>query len=426
MEQTSKQQVIELIKASKRILILGSSGPTGDTVGSILALTSVLNNLEKKVSALISEELPENLRFLPFGQMIEKKLDDSSEFVIKVNVKDKPLDKLSYNKEGQFLNIILTTKEGHLEGGDVEFVSSLKYDLIIVLDTPDIDKIDRIYDKHTKLFFETPLINIDHHAGNEGYGTLNLVDLTATSTSEIMTALIDSLGTNLINEDVATCLLAGIIDDTSSFKNISTTPKSFTVSAQLLAAGARQQEIVDNLFKSKSLRTLKLWGKILDSLVSEDNLIWSAIDNKTYSELRASIEDIYGVINELLSTVPEANTVVIFVEEIPGETRIIIRCRKEASATKMSQVFGITGSKSEAVLQLMGEPKEIATKFFERLKNKAQNSTPNDNVSVKEVEPKIQKDPGSKNLFNEEESTEEEVCFNGEESDPEDIRTWNP
>jgi len=426
MEQTVKQQVIELIKTSQRILVVGPSGPTGDTIGSMLALGSVLITLNKKVSLLISEDLPENLQFLPFTDMIVKKIDESSEFVIKINVKDKSLDKLSYNKESDFLNIILTTKTGQLSSEEVQFTSSLRYDLIIVLDTPDIDKIDRIYDKHTQLFFETPLINIDHHVGNEGYGTLKLIDLTATSTAEILTVLIDSLGDNLINEDVATCLLTGIIDDTSSFKNVSTTPKSLTVSAQLLAAGARQQEIVDNLYKSKSLKTLKLWGKVLDSLVNEENLIWAVVDNKIYSSLKASIGDIYGVINELLTTVPGANTVVIFIEDVPGETRIIIRCRKDASATKMSQVFGITGSKSEAVLQLMGEPREIAVKFFERLKNKTEKEIEATYSNNKGDIKKTKNDKNTKNLFIEDESINEEVSFSETNEIIDDIKIWNP
>lgn len=370
MEQTPKQQVIELIKKSTKVLVLGCSGPTGDTVSSIMALSAVLRKLDKEVTAVVSDHYPENLGFLPHKNLIQNSVNLNADFVISVSIKNKPIGKLSYNKTDDALNIILTPGKEKLTAADVTFSEATNYEIIIILDTPDIDKIDRLYDQYVDTFYKVPVINIDHHAGNENYGTVNLVDLTATSTAEILTALVDGLGANLLDADIATCLMTGIIDDTASFKNVNTTPKSFTVSAQLLAAGAKQQEIINNLYKSKSINTLKLWGKILDGLTLEENCVWATVSHDEYAGLESSMEDIYGVINELLATIPDANTVIIFVEDNPDETRIIIRSKKDGNASEMSRVFGVLGSKSEAVLQLMGKPEDIARKFFDRVKGK--------------------------------------------------------
>ncbi|OIP24954.1 hypothetical protein AUK11_01805 [bacterium CG2_30_37_16] len=452
MEQSPRQQSTELLKKSKNILVITSSGPTGDSIGGLIALSAALKKTGKQVTTILSDAYPENLNFLPFKETLAKDIQGTLDNIIQVNVKDKAIEKLSYNREGDFLNIILTTEGEKLTAGDIEVKESVNFDLIVVLDAPDVDKIDRIYDKYTDLFFKIPVINVDHHAGNEYFGVVNLVDLTATSTCEILTAVIDGLGSNILDQEIATCLLAGIIDDTASYKNINTTPKSFTVSAQLLAAGANQQEIVNHLFKSKSLNTLKLWGKILDGLNVNDSAVWATVDNKTYQSLSATIEDVYGVINELLATIPEVNTVIIFIEDAPGETRIIIRSKKDGNASQMSQVFGITGSKTEAVLQLMGNPAEIAKKFFDRLSNKkiSEEKTP-ENPKTEEIileeKPKkeekpvkatpkpapkkdVKKEKKATNIFADDEDEEQDEEFDMskmvDDKSGNDIGVWRP
>ena len=90
--------------------------------------------------------------------------------------------------------------------------------------------------------------------------------------------------TKLVDENIATALLTGLYD-TSSFQNVNTTPKSLTIAAQLVAAGANQQEIIRNLYKTKSLETLKLWGNILTK-IKEDKIhgfLWSSVNS---SELK--------------------------------------------------------------------------------------------------------------------------------------------
>ena len=105
------------------------------------------------------------------------------------------------------------------------------------------------------MFYETPVINIDHHASNNDFGQINLVDVVAASTTEVLYKVLleaeQKYEKKLITEDVATLLLAGIITDTGSFQHANTSPKSMEVSAELLDLGARQQEIIKNIYKTK-------------------------------------------------------------------------------------------------------------------------------------------------------------------------------
>jgi len=179
MEFSPKQQTTELIKKAERILLVGSIHPDPDTLGSMLAFSAVLSDLGKDVTAVVSAKVSENYNFLPAIDILQAELKGSKDVVVKVPLKDNPVEKLSYDVKDGYLNIVLSAKNTPYKQHDfVIQEGAYKYDLIVVLDTPDIDKIDRIYDKNAELFFEKPVINIDHHAGNEYFGTVNLVDIT--------------------------------------------------------------------------------------------------------------------------------------------------------------------------------------------------------------------------------------------------------
>lgn len=345
MELSAKQQSVDLIKRSKKILILGPFDQNGDSLGSALALSGVLKELGKEANVVVSGKIPETLRFLPGTEDISGELKGNRDLIIKVKTKDKSVGKLSYNVKDDFLNIVISPKETSFQSEDVILEKGgFKYDLIIVLDTSDVDKLDKIYDNNTELFFEIPVLNIDHHVGNEHFGTANVVDITSTSTAEILVALIEALGIK-ISEEAATCLLTGIIADTGSFKKQNTTPKSLTVSAQLLAAGAKKQEIVDNLYKTKYINTLKLWGKLLSKLEheKEDRFLWSIVDYKDFSDLDATIEDVKEVMDELVSNTSGVDLALLLTEYEPNKVFGQMIGQRGTDVLKIAEFFGGSG-----------------------------------------------------------------------------------
>ena len=262
METAPKQQAVELINRSNQILIVPSR-PDGDSIVSSLALLQVLTKLGKTVTLGVLDPVSQTYRFLPKVEDIATDINGMRDFVITLDSPNASADRLSYNFDEGKLNIIITPKSGRYRPEDVVFTQGqFKYDTVIVLDAADLHQLGLAYDRYPTLFQEIPIINIDHHASNAYFGSVNLVDLTATSTAEILIGLIEALGVNLIDPGVATCLLTGIIADTGSFQNANTTPKSLTVAAQLVGFGAQQQEIIRHLFKTKSLAQLKLWGQV--------------------------------------------------------------------------------------------------------------------------------------------------------------------
>lgn len=345
MELSPKQQISELIKQSQSILVVSHQSAGGDAVGSMLALERVLSKTGKEVTLVLSENLDENLTFLPGIEKIKKDVTGARDLIIRINKDKHPIEKLSYNEADGFLNIVLTPK-GALDKNNLEYVlGEFKFDLIFVLDTADVNKIDLIYDRYTELFFETPIINIDHHGGNEYFGTVNMVDLTATSTAEILVSIIEAMGPGNFDADVATCLLTGITADTASFKNTNTTPKSLTISAQMLAAGARQQEIVQNLYKTRPLSTLKLWGRVLSNMEydHEHRMVVSTISLADFSETGGDAEEIHGVMDELLANAPGTDVVLLLAETAKGKISGTLKGMNGSDVLIIAEAFGGSG-----------------------------------------------------------------------------------
>jgi phosphoesterase RecJ-like protein len=356
VELNPKQQVTELIKKSQQILLLTHRNPDGDGIGAQVALILALKKLGKKVTAVVEGTIPDAYSLLPTIKEIGDKLDISRDFIISLSTKDVQVGNLGYKSEGDKLNIIISPTKGSFKPEHVSFdAGEQPYDLIIVLDTSDIEHMGQLYADNASLFYEVPIVNIDHHASNGYYAKVNLVDITATSTCEIVLALLESLGANqpLLDEEIATALLMGIITDTASFQNSNTTPKSLTVAAQLVAAGARQQEIIRKIYKTKPLSTLRLWGRILAGIREDkDNkFVWSVISARDLEQCGANETEITGAIDELMVSAPNAEIIFLLSEREEGIFGSI-RTTKEVDASELAKFFGGGGHKQAAGFHL--------------------------------------------------------------------------
>lgn len=361
MELTPKQQITEQIKKAQKILILTHINPDGDALGSLLALYLVLKQLGKDATAVVADQIASSLKFLPQIEAVTKNFSAAKDFVITIDTAKVKVDRLGYKHlpEENKLNIVITPQGGTFQENDISFShGSSKFDLIIVLDSPDLERLGPLYEGQSGLFYEAPVVNIDHHAGNDFFGKINWVDLTATSTAEIMVSLIESLSREkpLLNEDIATALLTGIITDTGSFQNVNTTPKSLTVAAQLVAAGGRQQEIIRHIFKTKTLTTLKLWGRILENVKAESasRFVWSKVSRSDFLETGAAETETTGVIDELLKSAPEIDFALLLSEHPDGLHGSLRSVATGVDVCQIARLFGGGGHEAAAAFQIYG------------------------------------------------------------------------
>ncbi|MFC1615516.1 bifunctional oligoribonuclease/PAP phosphatase NrnA [Patescibacteria group bacterium] len=343
-----QKQIIDLIKRKNRILIIPSSPPDGDSLGSAIALYMALRKLDKTVTVVCSDPVPEALNFLPNIKSVGSQLSSSKDFVITVDCQKTKVESVNHNIEKDKVNIIITPKDGRYSEENVSFnKGQLDFDVIITVDTAELSQLDHIYENNIEIFNQIPVINIDHHISNTHFGKINYVDIMASSTTELLLTLIEQMAEetkhDLIDEDIATLLLAGIITDTGSFQNSNTTPKAFATSAKLIAYGARQQEIIKNVYKTKQLSQLKLWGRVLSKIqVDEPNrIVWSTVSQQDFKDTGSTENETGDIIDELMTNAPGAEIVLLIKEFGDGTISGSIRTTNPTiDASKIAESFG--------------------------------------------------------------------------------------
>ncbi|MFH2104797.1 MAG: hypothetical protein ABII72_01020, partial [Parcubacteria group bacterium] len=181
-----------------------------------------------------------------------------------------------------------------------------------------------------------------------------------------------AMGEKVIDERIATCLLTGIIASTRSFQNKSATPKSFNIAAKLIAAGADQQQVINNLYKNRSLSMLKLWGRALARVKHspEKKLAWSMLNQKDFVNSGAHTEDLEGITDEIMASVPNTDVVVVLYEaakssqqpataEVPGQTEaggveILVKSNKESHINQLAEIFDTASRNGVMKIKISG------------------------------------------------------------------------
>lgn len=261
------QEAIKLIKSSKNILILTHKNPDGDAVGSVLGLAQALSSLDnKKIECFSRSEVPEVFKFLSGVS----------------NIKNQ--------------------------------ISPRHYDLIILLDCAffartGIDDIKEVVSSHDNLLV------IDHHPKNKVEQDCELIiDDEASSTAILIYNLLKEMRIK-ITKNISDCLLTGIFTDTGGFQHSNTDPQSLETAAELMRKGSRIDKIAKNIFNGKNVSAIKLWGKALSRIQTDQNtkMAISYISKNDIEECGAKEEDASGLVS-IINTVSDAKFSLLLTE----------------------------------------------------------------------------------------------------------------
>lgn len=373
MALTEPQQAKDVISRATQVLVTFAPQRGGDAVAAALALQLALEKLGKRVDVVATGfSLPGSFRFLPNAKRISDAVGSLRKFVVSVNLEHTELANLSYSVENSKLNMYLTPKQGSFSAADITTRSSnFSYDLIIVVDTPDLSSLGDLFQNNTEFFYQTTIVNIDHAPTNEQFGQVNITNLNVPATCDLIFDLLQELDTHVIDEDIATCLLTGLTSATRSFKSNQVTPDTLTRASRLVSLGARREEVVTHLYRTKQLPTLKLWGRALARLKSDSarKLVWTVLQPDDFVKAGASEEELSGVIDELIVNAPEAGTVVLLYEVSSGTTNIFLQSGPGQHALDLLKPFTPTGDRLRAQAKLAGKSVLEAEKLvIERLK----------------------------------------------------------
>ncbi|HUY85070.1 MAG TPA: hypothetical protein VMU97_00980 [Candidatus Dormibacteraeota bacterium] len=242
---SAKQQLIDKLKSANNVLVTVSRGPSVDQLAACIGLSLLLNKQGKHAAAVFSGEVPSTLEFLQPGETLEKNTDSLRDFIISLD--RSKADKLRYKVEDNVVRIFITPYKTSISQEDLEFSEGdFNVDLVIALGVHRQEDLDEAITAHGRILHDATVATVNITPDGD-LGTINWFDPQASSLSELVAELTQALGDDLLDNQIATALLTGIVSETERFGNDKTSSQTMSVSAALMAAGANQQLVASKL-----------------------------------------------------------------------------------------------------------------------------------------------------------------------------------
>ncbi len=308
---------VQSIDKASHIILVAHEHPDADSLGSACAFYSHLLRLSKKVTLFCSTDIGDkNLLFLPWSDKICHTF---------------PLDA----------------------------------DLVMSFDCGSF--------KRLGITYTGELINFDHHISNEHYGTYNYVNVNALSTTQVIYEWFIANDIK-INGKMAQSLYAGLLDDTSCFRDI--TPAVLHMGSSLIALGANHEACVKALFGCHSLASLRLKAIMLREmeLVHDGSVAVFKVTQQMLGESGAVLRDCKHPL-EVSLRLKVVTTALLAVELKSGGVKISLRCSEALNASEILQHYGGGGHASRAGARLANVTiDEAVEKVLSQIRNIAQGS----------------------------------------------------
>jgi len=310
----SIKEIAEIISKHSSIAICAHVFPDPDAIGSSCGLERGLASLGKKVTVCLSEE----------------PIDRMKEFSLSSNIQ---------------------------LGGD-----NNDFDLIIAVDTANKERVDAFPQ------CDATLVNIDHHESNASWAQYNYIDPQSASCSMIVAELLKELGVKL-DKEISSLLLAGLMDDTGSFRFSNTNGKALKAAADFVQSGASTEEVANALYFTVPEQRLRLQAKGLERLKLYENgeIGLISITQDVLDDLGATADDTDGLVDIARSL--KGVKVAVFVRQFNDKWKLSLRAKsKGISVNKVAGVFGGGGHPAAAGCTIEGTLDEVEAKIVKTLK----------------------------------------------------------
>jgi phosphoesterase RecJ-like protein len=283
--------VAEILRAAERISIFCHENPDGDTLGAAIAIALAAERLGKQAEVVSVDPPPPFLSFLPGVERVRRS-------------------------------------------------PALDPDVAVVVDAGELGRIGSVVTEHADWFARARIVNIDHHVSNPGYGAAVWIDPQAAATCELVTLLLPELGVPL-DAELATALMAGIVQDTHAFAHPNATAQTLRVAAQLVEAGAPLAAVNRAIYADKPFSTLALWGLMLAGVEqrADGRIVHAAMTAAMLATTNEQPTASEGFV-DLLGSTRLADINILFKEIGPAETRVSVRTSARADAVAIAASFG--------------------------------------------------------------------------------------
>jgi bifunctional oligoribonuclease and PAP phosphatase NrnA len=311
-------RVVEAIKASETICVVGHVRPDGDCIGSQLGLTLALMNAGKKVTCWNQDPLPAKLAFLDLKKVIAQ------------------------------------PEKGR------------QFDCVIATDCASLERLGTTAESITE---RKVFINIDHHTSNTRYADLNWIAAREPSTGELIFRLLKAANWP-ITPAISDCLFTAVSTDTGSFQYPTTRPATYHVAGELVKRGANLAKICDEVYQSYPLARVRLLRHVYNKfrLTHANQIAYFWLKKADYTRTGSDPSDSEGLIDHIRAIEPVI-LACVFEEIEPTLTRISLRSKSQkVDVNKVAQLFGGGGHAAAAGARIEGTPLSTQRKVVAALK----------------------------------------------------------
>ena len=290
------KEVAERIRAGRNFLITGHRNPDGDALGSAIALQRLIRKLGKEAKVVVRDGFASPLMNIPGAN--EVTISDSL-----------PAD---YPKA---------------------------YDALFAMECPEVHRTG--YD-----VLPGPVVNIDHHLGNEMYGEINFLDIEAPSVGEMVLQLNRHHLKLPLDKETATAMYVSLATDTGFFRYHNTTLRTFQAAEELVRAGAVPGDVSLWINESNTRGSIKLLGLCLTTLElhAGGKVATTELPRRFFAEAGAAPEDTEGIVNYGRSI--DGVLVSALLKEADSSTRVSLRAKPGVDVQQIAAMFGGGGHKA--------------------------------------------------------------------------------
>lgn len=292
------RKIKNIIDKGEQFLITTHIDPDGDAIGSCFSLYWVLDSLQKKPLVYMRDKVPYMYEFLP-----------------------KP-PRLFYNEP----------PDGN-------------YDGIFALDCGNFF---RIGEGHEQLKKQGLLINIDHHATNETFGIVNVINQNSSSTAEILYKLYKYLKVPFTH-NIAVNLYTAIFTDTGSFRYPNTNSEAFLICEEMTRYGVSPSQVAQMVHENHPKERFILLGEVLSSLETykNDAIAFALVTNAMFKKTNTSKEYTEGFV-EYIKEIRGVNVAILIREVTDNQYKISMRSKGNTDVAKICNHFGGGGHQNAA------------------------------------------------------------------------------
>lgn len=320
---TGIEKTVGLIRKNKNFLITTHTNLEGDALGSELAFYNLLKKLGKKAKIINGDDVPEEYRFLPGINNLNK-------------LKKK-------------------------------FKEPIRFDCFVALDCSDLRRTGEVYlmNKENKT-----ILNIDHHISNERFGDVNWIEPYASSCSEMVYRLYKKMRIP-IDRDTAICLYVGILTDTGSFKYKNTTSFTHRAAAELLKYGIDVPQIYKNIYGNIPFQDMKFLSTVLPKIKrqAQGRIAWFQIERRMLKGKNLTF-DLSENLLSFARSIKNVEVAVLFKENLgrKNEIRVNLRSQGKVDVNKIASFFGGGGHKTASGATVIGKIDSVRRKVLSKIK----------------------------------------------------------